>query len=592
MTTPENLGIRPPYFAKTVLTFLAPLILSIMVLGFLSVKNTQSYVVENVHRVNSNVLRQTRETIDSMIDELNIITLNFSINTKAQYALRRILQKELLEFEDIKELEIIQNMLSISHYSRSYIQSIYTYFDNPENRFITSETFITSRETFPDTGWFESYRNAPRDKNDWWEIRTIRKTALSTAKIPVLTFYKKIYNSTMGGYNGVVVFNVYSDFIRDSLNSLETFDNQTIVILDQSNTPVVKNNDIHDFLIPGIFDLPPTEQEVSRDGRTYTIAQAQSKYNLKFISIVPNDTLYRLPDYLFKLNLLYILLSLLIGVGSSLYFARNSNRQIRTIIEIIRSARQGRLSPPEKYTKVIKNSYQYILYNILNTFIEKDYLAVQLSEKMFKSRVDELTALQSQINPHFLFNTLQTINMKALSRGRNDVSNMIEHLSLILRYSLSDPSDIVPLSEEISHAKSYVAIQTIRYRNRILIRWDYDEALSGYGTIKLLLQPLIENSIYHGIREREHPGEIHVAVAEDSGNIVITIADSGVGIEPEKLAEIRKKLVKSNEQFEHIGLYNTNRRIKLTFGDAYGMTIDSEKNTGTRVVITLPKLPV
>ena len=381
----KNHDFRTLFLSKTVLTFVAPLVLSIMILGFLSVKNTQSYVRENVHRVNSNILRQTRDTIDAMIDELNIITLNFSISAKAQYGLRRMLQKEFLDYEDIKDLETIQNMLSISHYSRAYIQSIYVYFENTDSRFLTSEMVITSLESFPDKGWYESYRNVSPDRSSWWELRAIPRSGISTGTIPVVTFYKRIYNSTIGGYNGLVVFNVYSDFIRDALNALETFENQTILILDQSNNVISKSNDHHDFLLPGVFSLSPDVTGIRHEGRLFTVSQIESKHSLRYLSVVSNDVLYGLPNYLFNLNLLYILISLLIGTGLSLYFARNSNRQIRTIIEIIRSAKEGKLPNPSVMNRSVKNSYQYILYSIINTFVEQDYLKVQLSEKCTKA---------------------------------------------------------------------------------------------------------------------------------------------------------------------------------------------------------------
>jgi two-component system sensor histidine kinase YesM len=589
-----NRNIRPPYFFTTILTFLAPLLLSIMILGFLSVQDTQSYVRDSVHRANSNILRQTGDSIDAIIDELNIITLNFSINTKVQAALRRILQKEYLDYEEIKELEIIQNMLSISHYSRAYIQSIYAYFDNPKKRFITSEMVNTSIDTFPDKAWFESYLREPGNKPEWWESREIPRGGPASASIPVVTFYKKIYNSSLGGYNGVVVFNVYAAYIRQTLNSLESFDHQTILILDQSNNPISKNNGKHDFLIPSITGMVEGESAVSFGGKAFTVAQGRSKYGLKYISIVPNETLYKLPDYLFRLNILYIFVSLVIGMGLSLYFAHNSNRQIRTILDIIASAKEGKTHSFSDFQKPIRNSYQYIVYNILNTFIEKDYLAVQLSEKMYKSKVDELTALQSQINPHFLFNTLQTINMRALSltSKKNDVSDMIEHLSVILRYSLSDPADVVSLEQEIAHAKSYLAIQTVRYKDKIRIEWIFDGAVLRYGTIKLLLQPLLENSIYHGIKESETPGIIRINIGDKEDTVTILLEDTGIGIEPDKLREIQAKLTMTDEKFEHIGLYNTNRRIKLTFGEKYGIKIRSEQGKGTGVEISLPKIRV
>jgi two-component system sensor histidine kinase YesM len=301
--------------------------------------------------------------------------------------------------------------------------------------------------------------------------------------------------------------------------------------------------------------------------------------------------MYELPDYLFRMYILYICLSLAAGIGLSLYFANNSNKQIRTILAIFNSAKKGKFHVSDNRMPVIKNSYQYILYNIINTFIEKDYLTTQLSERKYKGRLDEMMARQSQMNPHFLFNTLQTIQMKALSLGKgpNEVSYMIEHLSSILRYSLHDPSRFVRLEEEIAQAKSYIAIQSIRYKDAIKVTWKYDASILNFGTLRLLFQPLLENSIVHGIKEQEIPGEILIVVEEEQDYLSVTVADTGAGIPEETLKKIREDLAKQEDRFEHIGLYNTDRRIKLAFGDAYGISIDSETGYGTIVQIKLPK---
>jgi two-component system sensor histidine kinase YesM len=580
------------YFTKTTITFLSPLILSLMILGSFAVKNSQAYVVGNVHKVNENILSQTRDTIDTMMDELSIITLNFSVNTRFKNSLRRILQKDSFSYEDSREIGLIQSMINIPHYSRAYIQSIYVYFNNPSGHFIATDWGVTSLKNAPDKEWYQSYLSVPAGKMDWLERRTIQRIGISKNTVEVLTFYKRIYDISFRVYSGVVVFNVYVDHIQNLLNNLNTFKNQTIFIIDEYNNIIAVSSSGNDFLLPRILDLASDVSEFCWDKNTYTAAQNVSKYNLKCISVVPNSTLYELPDYLFRMYISYIAVALLAGISLSMYFAHNENKQIRTILAIINSAKEGKFHPPERYTRVIKNSFQYILYNIINTFIEKDYLTMQLSERKYKGRLDELIALQSQINPHFLFNTLQTINMKAMSLGnvQNDISYIIEHLSSILRYSLTDPSGLVRFEEEISNAKSYLAIQSIRYKNKIHVTWKYEESILKFGIIKLLFQPLVENSIYHGIKEQEEPGEILVVVEEEDELLNITIADTGAGIPEDVLKDIRRRLEMQDDQFEHIGLYNTNRRIKLTFGDAYGISIESEADYGTIVQVKVPKI--
>ena len=578
---------------KIVLTFLAPLMLSIAILGFLSVRNTQGYIRENVHYINSNILQQVQDTIDIIMKDLNSITLNFSINTKSQVAIRRILQKDEYNFEDVKELDMIFNTLSISHYSRPFINSIYVYFDNSQQRFITSDNAQVSLQTFPDKGWYGSYLENNSRKSQWWEVRSLQDNSISMKETRVLTFYKLIYNSAIRNYNGVVVFNVYADYIENSLGALKFMDDQAIFILDQKNV-LISNNDNYDFLFQDMVNLPRGDSELWHRNRKYTVTNLESNYdkNLHYVSVIPNSLLYRLPNYLFFLNILYLLCSLAAAIGLSLYFASISNGQIRTIQKIINTAKNGELPslniPPSR----MGNNYQSILYDIINTFIEKDYLKIQLSERLYKGRVAELNALQAQINPHFLFNTLQTIHMRSIALGNlgGDISYMIEHLSLLLRYSLADPGETVALREEIAHAKSYVAIQTIRYRNKLAVRWEYEESVIQYGCIKLLLQPLIENSIYHGLNERDGGGEIGIRIGEAETYLEITVSDTGIGMPPDKLEEVRLKLDGANDSYEHIGLFNTNRRIKLLYGEEYGIFIVSEMNAGTVVTVRIPRI--
>lgn len=577
------------FLAREVLTFLAPLLLAIAILGFLSVRTSLSYVRSNLIQANANVLNQARDSVDAILDELSNTSLNFTINGRIQYSLRRILQKETLGYDDLKELELIQNMLSISHFSRPYIESIYVYFENPRHNFLTSDRGIVSADTFYDTGWLSTYARQKANGLSWSEVRSISADSISLVPMPVITFYRLVYNPATHSYNGVVAINVYADKIRASLDSLETLKDQSILILDSQRHLVCATSGWNPAFLSQVALQTRPSASFSINQRQYTVAQLHSKYDYLYVSVVPNDVLYRLPNYLFRLNVAYILAALLAGVLLSLTLARKSRLQIRTILDTIESARNGHLKALTAPSRNIRNSYQYILYSVISTFIEKDYLQVQLSERNYKSRVDELIALQSQLNPHFLFNILQTVHMRALALTEGtEISEMIEHLSRILRYSMGDPRKIVSMREEIDNAKSYLAIQMARYKDKIRVRWDYEDTILEESTIKLLFQPLVENSIYHGIREQPHPGEIVISVEAIGDLLHVTVGDTGVGIDPQRLSEIQRHLRETTGDFEHIGLYNTNRRIRLMFGPEYGVTIESEPGVGTIVHVTLP----
>jgi two-component system sensor histidine kinase YesM len=238
--------------------------------------------------------------------------------------------------------------------------------------------------------------------------------------------------------------------------------------------------------------------------------------------------------------------------------------------------------------------FSHVTYSILRTFLEHQYLRVQMSERRYRLKTLELLALQSQMNPHFLFNTLEAINWKAieLTRGPNRINDMIRDLSSILKYVLQSPSGRETLANEIKHARDYLRIQRVRFKGRFAVRWDLQDGLEQRKVIRFLLQPLLENAIYHGIREKEGHGLVTIGVRESRGRLRIAVRDDGVGIPPRRLAEVRRRLDDEGADAEKgpgsIGLANTSRRIKLTFGSEYGLGIESEPGRGTIVTVELP----
>lgn len=224
--------------------------------------------------------------------------------------------------------------------------------------------------------------------------------------------------------------------------------------------------------------------------------------------------------------------------------------------------------------------------------MERSYLKLQLSERKYRLQAAELLALQSQINPHFLHNTLETIYWEILRiSGKPTIAHrMLENLSDIMKYSLNSKDNLVTLKEEIENTKSYIEIQKYRYEDKFDVYWDYSPLVDNYKIKKLIFQPLVENSIYHGIIKKDIRCYIKIKIVKSDSHLRIFVADNGAGILPEKLDVIKQKLV-SNEDFsDHIGLFNTNKRLKLLYGDKYGIRIRSLPDKGTVVFIHIPIL--
>lgn len=222
------------------------------------------------------------------------------------------------------------------------------------------------------------------------------------------------------------------------------------------------------------------------------------------------------------------------------------------------------------------------------------HMVVQIQELMEKVRNEEITlrktelkALQAQINPHFLYNTLDAIGWLCEEERNKDAVEMVNALARLFRISISKGHELIPIEKEVEHARSYLMIQNFRYKNQFVYSFDIEEECLSYLCNKITLQPIIENAIYHGINRMVDEGRIDIKIFREGEAIVFTVADNGVGMSREQCAGILKR--EPGDQ-TGIGIKNVNDRIKIYFGEEYGITIDSEEDEGTVVSIRMPKV--
>mgnify|MGYP000298358713 CR=1 FL=1 len=202
----------------------------------------------------------------------------------------------------------------------------------------------------------------------------------------------------------------------------------------------------------------------------------------------------------------------------------------------------------------------------------------------------QLKYLQSQINPHFLYNTLDSIIWMIRSEEYEGAGKMVSLLAKFLRISLSQGKDMIPLEKELEHASSYLAIQNIRFKDKFEFQIEADPALLKYLCPKLSIQPLLENAIYHGMEGMYEDGEITIRIYDRDGDIGIDVADNGPGMTQETIDHIMHNKVISSKRGSGIGVRNVNERIQLIYGEDYGVTITSELDEGTTATITIPKM--
>lgn len=231
-----------------------------------------------------------------------------------------------------------------------------------------------------------------------------------------------------------------------------------------------------------------------------------------------------------------------------------------------------------------------ISFNIMIGKI-RELLAAKMREQDSLKKA-ELRALQAQINPHFLYNTLDTIIWMAEAGQTGQVVQLVSALSNFFRISLSKGRDWITIGEEIERTRSYLTIQKMRYRDILDYRIEVDDAVLGNTVLKLILQPLVENALYHGIKNKRSGGVINVRARQrGDGQIVLEVEDNGIGFTPERLAHVQAQINHDSDEIRlenGFGIDNVNKRIQLYYGRQYGLSIESAHQHGTRVTLVIP----
>ena len=239
--------------------------------------------------------------------------------------------------------------------------------------------------------------------------------------------------------------------------------------------------------------------------------------------------------------------------------------------------------PPKSTVREIR----HLSVSFRDLVLKVQQLMKTVREEEINLRKTELRALQAQINPHFLYNTLDSISWMC-EQGKNaDAVEMVNALARLFRISISRGHELIPIRSELQHAESYLEIQAHRYKNQFTWSINADESCLDYLCHKITLQPIIENAIYHGINGLVDDGEILVSVREDGEDILFTVTDNGTGMTEEQISAIMQK---DHSDRAGIGIKNVNDRLTIYFGPAYGIQIDSEPDRGTSVLIRMPKV--
>lgn len=395
-----------------------------------------------------------------------------------------------------------------------------------------------------------------------------------------------------GKINSKIMVSFNQDVLEKIYSSYQEYVKGNILILTDDGTVIFDSSGkYYDKTYP-YFDI------VKKSGGFLTLEEESfvdvinaGEYGVICISVIPQTELNRninsLQITMYVISLLCIFFIVVLYCFSTRIFSR----RVKTIIDVMNKVGNNNLTPriPVKNENdeigMISRIFNKMCDN-LQEYIENEYIIE------IKQKTTELKALQAQVNPHFLYNTLEAIRMGLNREGNEESAEMIYYLAELFRISLRSET-VVTLKDELEYCRIYLELFSIRYGDKLKIGFDVPEYMLDYGVIKHLLQPLIENYIVHGFTWDKEINCITVKGYIDGEDMCIIISDNGNGMEEERLEEIRCELGKFEASAcDGIGLKNVNDRIKLVYGVQYGLDISSAKGIGTDISIRIPAKPI
>lgn len=559
-------------------TFTLPIFFLSIVLFYRTYVNSVQTADEKLN----NTMKLAMDMLDDF--EEDVKTLNLENGNLTLYLYQMLNYKEI-DYAATISLRYLSTYLTAVKVSKQSIDSVYFYIPNKLDRVLTSESMIVQLSNMADKDWLDEFNNMEFSQTKIVPRSMTRKVVNS--RYQVCTVFQK-YSHLDGG----IVVNYSVDAINSQMDAMLFYDKQSLVVLDEEGSLLFSNSGFaEDSVLLKELDTDGGKNRIWIGNKEYTVkSRWYGPFSARIITFVPLSSVTSFFITGMQTIIILIVMTILSSILLSYYRAVSNYKQLHAIIDIFERAERNIELPALKDAD--HNLHTQILNNIIHTFVENSYLQIQLSERRYKLMATELIALQYQINPHFLFNTLQAINYEILdiTHGKPTQANvMLENLSDILRFSLESPNERITLEKEVENCKKYIAIQQIRLNDRFYVEWKIDRHLLQAKVLRLLLQPLIENAITHGIRYREGQSTIRINIYSFQEGIRFKVTDNGIGMSKERLDEVINSLMISKEfTSEHIGLSNINQRLLLSYPEFGGLHILSKEMKGTVIYFDIP----
>ncbi|MEG2770231.1 MAG: sensor histidine kinase, partial [Oscillospiraceae bacterium] len=392
---------------------------------------------------------------------------------------------------------------------------------------------------------------------------------------------------------GVLLLDVKYSALEDMLSGIRLGKNGYIYLTNDAGQIVYHPN--AQLLWSGQMDEKPFDIEGKKDG-IYETKINGDKYDLlvkttgytgwRLVGVVPrnNAELSNFKSTMFLVFLFVLFFTVLLAIN--LFISNKITDPILKLEKAVKKLAEGDLDVP------IPASGFFEIWHLENSIRKMVSQLRHLMDDIVRSqqslRKNELDVLQSQINPHFLYNTLDIIVWMIENEQRDDAVQAVTALARFFRISLSKGKAIISVSDEIEHVNNYLLIQKMRYKNKFEYIIDCDEQAKSLTTVKLILQPIVENAIYHAIEFMDGDGEIKISAHIVDSTLVFCVEDNGTGMTKETARRLENGEIQPSKRGSGIGVCNVAQRIKLVYGDEYGLSVESEPDCGTKVFIRIP----
>lgn len=540
----------------------------IPVIILLSVTNFQIRKIlldKESENINS-YMNQATASMDNQITIYNNLSNYISFSESISQIVSYDYKSDLEMYTQL--IKVLDPMLSSFRYFHSAVNQVTIYADNNE---IWHDKTLAPLSDIDTEYWFNQVIKG--SANNYWYVQPENKQVFAVKRMPSLEKY---------GIKGILYVNVDYASVFESFD--KTFiENSGLFITDQNGNLIYQNNEFSDEYEDFTLTYEQMKEQQQTSNSKYTImTKVSDETGWTIYYYKPTSLIITSMEPLIVILIVAGVLCITASAASIISTSKFITKRINALLKNMKEVENGNMVINIE-DKGERDEIGMLISGFKNMIEQLNNLFNEVYEGKIKQKEYEMRALQAQINPHFLYNSLSLINWKAIEAGEQDISNITLALSTFYRTSLNKGKNLMSIEDEISNMKSYVLIQLVMHDYDFDVVYDIDDKILHYSTLNLILQPIIENAIDHGIDlMTERRGVITIKGYEENGNVVMTVEDNGVGMEEDKANEIL------TAESKGYGVRNVNERIKLYYGDEYELQILSHIDVGTRVKITFP----